>query len=114
MTDDPARALISLFEEERRALLDGALDLIPAIGERKLALIAALAQADPGEEELARIAKGARRNGHLLAAALAGLAEGANRLEAIRSGARGFSAYDRTGRAERIDNAGQPGIERRA
>jgi len=116
--DRIAAELLALLEEEREALCTARPDLAAALGERKLALVARLERQAPGPSVLAPLRGAARRNARLLAAALAGLREGAGRLQAIRAGAAGFDSYDRAGRADHVAGHGSgPGsgtVERRA
>lgn len=115
MTDEEDFApLLALLEDERRAILDGRFDRLDLIGEGKAQWLAALADADPGAVLLARVGRIAARNQRLLAAAMAGLRDGALRLSRIREGAAGFRAYGRDGSQATIATGARPGFERKA
>ncbi len=106
--------LLDLFAQEREALCAGNLDQAALLGERKLALIDSIGDDLPDQARLMPLREAARRNARLLAAALAGLHEGAGHLQVIRLGAEGFSSYDRGGRPDRIAGMTPRRFERRA
>ncbi|MBW7921855.1 MAG: flagellar protein FlgN [Rubellimicrobium sp.] len=106
--------LENLLARERAALRDGRLDDIGVIGDLKHGAMARLERQPPDPATLAALRALAGRNARLLEAALAGLRDGAARLQAIRAASTGFHSYDGSGRTGRISGDGPRGLERRA
>ncbi|WP_102106508.1 hypothetical protein [Oceaniglobus roseus] len=84
--DRAARRLESLLEEERAALVAGALDRLEGIARRKPALLDAVGKAPPDKARLDRLLTLGRRNEHLLVAARQGLSAVRDRLEQVARG----------------------------
>lgn len=106
--------LLQLFDRERMALCAGDLALVAELGVDKIALVERIGTDPPDPARLAPLRTAAQRNARLLAAALAGLREGAGHLQVIRLGATGFSSYDRSGRPGHVAGTGPRSLERRA
>lgn len=109
-----ATALARLLEEERSAILSGRFADLEPLGLRKRDLLSALADSDEPAPTLARLGARVAQNQRLLAAAIAGLRDGARRLSAIREAAAGFRSYDRDGARADVTAAVRPGFERKA
>jgi len=112
------RKLARLLDDERTALNKGDLARIGQLGPRKLALVerieahAPMALPEDARPLGARIAKNARRNQQLIAAALQGVRDAQQLLSRARLPCR-HETYARDGARQKIDSA--PGqLERRA
>lgn len=119
MTNDTPQTLINrldaLLEDERRALLDGDLDAIASLMERKEALIDTLNAQDPGEQrDLEALQGKVDRNQALLDGALEGIRKVAGRMAAFRKIRRTLETYDRSGRKQAIQGEAEHQIEKRA
>ncbi|MCZ4352911.1 flagellar export chaperone FlgN [Roseovarius aestuarii] len=119
MTNNNPQTLInrldSLLEDERRALLDGDLQTIAGLLERKDALIDALNAAEPEvDTDMAALKGKVDRNQALLDGALQGIRKVAGRMAAWRKIRRTLETYDETGRKKSITGEVDHQIEKRA
>ncbi|MGY9049829.1 MAG: flagellar protein FlgN [Rhodobacterales bacterium] len=108
-------ALDALLEEERAALLAGALDKIEDVMQRKSALIDALANSgvdDPETVSALQVKLG--RNQVLFDQALAGIRNVASRLSALRHLRKTLETYDEHGRKSALVKNEANKLERRA
>lgn len=114
-TADIMAALDALLEEERTALVSGALERIEDVMERKSALIDALAESgvDDAETVSALQAK-LGRNQVLFDQALAGIRTVASRLSALRHLRKTLETYDQHGRKSALMTSTENKLERRA
>ncbi len=114
-TADIMAALDALLEEERAALLTGALDRIEDVMQRKAMLIDALAESgvdDPGSVSALQAKLG--RNQVLFDQALAGIRNVAARLSALRRLRKTLETYDQHGRKSTLVTSEDNKLERRA
>ncbi|MFZ5963523.1 flagellar protein FlgN [Thalassococcus sp. BH17M4-6] len=108
-------ALSDLVTEERSALLDGRLDALSDLLDRKEALITALAAQDPPDRaELEALQTSMQRNGVLFDQALEGIRNVSKRLGALRQLRKSVDTYDASGRRTAISDPGAQRLERRA
>ena len=119
MTNDTPQTLINrldaLLEDERRALLEGDLEAIAALLERKEALIDALNAQDPGTKtDLESLQGKVERNQALLDGALQGIRKVAGRMSAFRKIRQTLETYDESGRKQAIQGDVGHRIEKRA
>lgn len=119
MTHDAPRAIMdrldALLEEERQAVLAGALDDIAGLAEEKERLIGALNAAAPDRQKALRgLHDKVARNQTLLDATLAGLRKVTARLAAVREVRRSLETYDENGRKSTIDGTATHRVEKRA
>lgn len=100
-------ALDALLEEERKALLQGDLDLIGTLLEHKATLISGLEDASPDKADAIRpVQLKLRRNQDLFDQALAGIRNVANRLGDMRQLRRSMDVYDAKGHRSPIGEDG--------
>lgn len=113
-TDRLVAEVEALLAEERRLLLDGQLEGLAPLQERKETLAARLAPLRPQlpPEQVARLHGQALRNQALLTAAAQGVRGIANRLAVIRQIAAGDGTYSPDGTRRRLGQL--PRHERRA
>jgi len=119
MTHDTAQDIIDrmdqLLDEERRALLDGDLEAVGTLMERKGAMIDALNALDPGATNRAQSLKSkAQRNQALLDGALEGMRLVTGRLTALRRIRRTLETYDRSGQKTSVSDVIEHKVEKRA
>ncbi|MDO6586260.1 flagellar protein FlgN [Salipiger sp. 1_MG-2023] len=108
-------ALDALLEEERKALLQGDLDMIGVLLEHKATLISELDDASPDEADAIRpVQLKLRRNQDLFDQALAGIRNVANRLGEMRQVRRSIDVYDAKGHRSSIGGDGTGSFEKRA
>ncbi len=109
------RDLDALLDEERKALMEGALDRLPGLLNQKQALLDKVArlEADPGEK-LAALHEKTLRNQTLLDAAVEGIRSVAERLAALRRVRDSLDTYDSDGQLLRVSSKGAAHLERRA
>lgn len=108
---DPIAALEDVLRMERNALLNGDLDQIPMIVERKQQVFETLEGAD--RARLAGLMQLAEDNQQLVSAALKGIRAAQLRLSQIRNAASSLESYDKNGQARTI-GAETSSLERRA
>ncbi|SNR49925.1 flagellar protein FlgN [Puniceibacterium sediminis] len=114
-TTDIMAALDALLEEERSALLNGALDRIEDVMERKSALIDALAESGVDDvETVSALQAKLGRNQALFDQALAGIRNVASRLSAMRHLRKTLETYDQHGRKSALLTSAENKLERRA
>ncbi len=107
--------LTALIEEERLALLNGDLDSIAEIIERKRELITQFAENPPDSvKDIEPFRLQLRRNQMLYDHALAGLRNVADRLGTLRKLRKSLDTYDARGQRQSIDSAKENQLERRA
>ncbi|MDJ0822739.1 MAG: flagellar protein FlgN [Paracoccaceae bacterium] len=116
MTDGAwAEKLTALIEEERQALLNGDLDSIEKVIERKQELIVQIANTPPNSpDELEPLRLQLRRNQVLYDHALAGLRNVADRLGTLRRLRKSLDTYDAYGQRQSIEDTTENQLERRA
>lgn len=119
MADDPEQALIddldALLDSERLALLQGDLQEIGKLLQRKEALIDALnAQPPRPREEISGIQSKVLRNQDLLDGTLQGIRNVAARMAAVRRIRRNLETYDQSGRKSEIPGIIEHTVEKRA
>lgn len=112
MNTDITRSLARLLEDERRAILDGQLDSLARIAERKARLVTDLG-AEP-EVDLSGLRLKAERNQELLESALHGIREVAERLKEMRAARSGLETYDSHGQRRTMTADTGNTVERRA
>lgn len=112
--DDIIRALDSLLDRERAAILAGALDALAPLMAEKSALIDALATASPGTAALDGVRAKARRNHDLIESALDGIRAVAQRLAAMRRLRASMDTYDSAGQRRPIQGGRGGNVEKRA
>ena len=112
---DTVDFLDDLLEEERLALLDGNLDLIGRMFDRKESLIEALNDHDtPDIKALSDLNIKVVRNQALLGSALEGIQSVADRLATMRRIKSSLDTYDAQGRRKKIDMPLKGSVEKRA
>lgn len=112
---DTINALDDLLDAERRALLNGDLEEISRLMERKEALIDALnAQEATDRAELDSLNAKVERNQDLLNSALEGIRAVARRLAAMRRIRGSLDTYDAHGKKSAIDLRTKRSVEKRA
>ena len=119
MTLDKAQNIIDqlddLLDSERLALLDGDLERISGLLEKKEALIDTLNALEPkARPELQELQDKVVRNQALLDGALQGIRKVAARMAAYRKIRRSLETYDETGRKKIISGTIDHKVEKRA
>ena len=119
MTFDKAtqlfRDLDTLLDDEKAALMDGALDNLPALLARKQALLEKVTQLGPDAgDNLAGLQQKTLRNQTLLDAALDGIRSVSERVAALRRVRASLDTYDREGQVLRVSAKSATHLERRA
>ena len=113
--DSAARALETLLEQERAALIAGDLDALARLLPGKEQLIAALEGGQSAPPDVLRALDGKlRRNQLLLDGALDGIRAVSTRLAQLRAARGGFETYSADGRRRDIELLPQTTVERRA
>jgi hypothetical protein len=114
MASDPVARLERLLEDERAAILDGALDRLEGIAAAKAAAAEGIGPAPVATpERLARLRAAAEGNRRLLDGAAEGLRAAIRRIEAARRAAAHLDTYTEGG--ARADLAApRPTLSRRA
>lgn len=108
-------ALDDVLETERSALLNGDLDAIGRLLERKESLIETLSVLEAGETaSLERLTGKIKRNQELLDQALDGIRTVANRLAELRRVKNSLDTYDARGTKRTIDIDAEGSVEKRA
>lgn len=91
-------AVVSRFEAERSALLEGRLDDVPGlVAQRQADIDVWMASNGVTREQAAKIKSLAQRNAGLLDAARQGIADGGAKLDAIRQAQTRLGTYDASG-----------------
>ena len=119
MTNDSPQSLINqldaLLDDERRALLEGNLEAIATLLDRKETLIDALNAQEPGAKtDLESLQGKVNRNQALLDGALQGIRKVAGRMSAFRKIRHTLETYDESGRKKAIQGEVDHQIEKRA
>jgi flagellar biosynthesis/type III secretory pathway chaperone len=117
MTHDTSHLLTSLdaiFDEEREMLIHGRFSDLPAMTERKAAMMDDLrgAIAPDDRTALERVRRRADGSTRLMAASMSGLRAAARRIEVILHAGHSLDTYDWLGRSGTISTAA-PDVERR-
>ena len=113
--NDILHALDGLLEEEREALLTGALDRIEDVMQRKSALIDTLTEMEMQDPDaISALQTKLGRNQVLYDQALAGIRNVAGRLSALRHLRKTLETYDQHGRKSSLVTAEENRLERRA
>lgn len=113
--DTLIRELDALLDVERHALLDGDLETLAGLVEKKEQLIDALNRAEFGDaESLLPMNRKVERNQILLEQALSGIRSVARKLAEIRQTRKSFDTYDRMGHKNRIQPDSETSVEKRA
>ncbi|WP_420569087.1 flagellar protein FlgN [Thalassovita sp.] len=115
MQDNKAilRDLRSLLDEERQCLLSGELSKLPALLERKQALVDCLEDADD-PVDLRALHDRLARNHTLLTSAMEGIQRVSNRLDTLKRLRKSLETYDSSGRRNAIPTAHAGKVEKRA
>ena len=107
-----------LLDEERAALIEGKLDALPDLLERKEALFEDLAALQEEEEidadDLAPLQEGFARNQQLLESAQAGLRATQERMGTLRRVRTSFESYDNRGQRQAVQLSAGQRVEKRA
>lgn len=107
------RELRSLLDEERQHLLQGRLENLPDLLERKQALVDRLeGAAEP--LDLQALHDRLTRNHTLLNSAMEGIQRVSNRLDTLKRLRKSLETYDRTGQKNAIPTAHVGKVEKRA
>ncbi|MGK7654810.1 flagellar protein FlgN [Roseovarius sp. B08] len=119
MSDSPAQAVVdeldALLDSERKAVLNGKLDEMSRLTERKEALIDQLSQFDAADAAMiSEIQDKLSRNQLLLDGALQGIRQASARLSAVRKVRRSLETYGEDGRKRTIDAQITRQLEKRA
>lgn len=96
-----------LLDEERKALLDGAIGALPEIHRALEAAMGALDDSALSEDALAALRDKARRNETLLQAARRGIERTVQRVKDCERAARGLTTYGRDGQMQAMGNGPQ-------
>lgn len=111
-------SLQDLLEDERAALIEGKLDALPDLLERKEALFEELTALQEEEEidadDLAPLFEGFARNQKLLESAQAGLRATQERMGTLRRVRTSFESYDNRGQRQAVHLAAGQRVEKRA
>ncbi|WP_319825046.1 hypothetical protein [Thalassovita sp.] len=112
-TENPVTARLStLLEEERHLLLKGRLNDLPALLERKRALIEELGP--PARADLSALHDRLTRNHALLNSAMAGIRRVADRLETLQRTRGALETYDSRGHRKSLGTHPAGKVEKRA
>lgn len=115
VTQDTIDALDDLLEAERAALLQGQLDEVSRLHQRKEQLIEHLSQLDvQSRAEFDALDGKVKRNQDLLNSALGGLRSVARRLATIRRVRQSLETYDSAGKKHTVDVRSTGSLEKRA
>ena len=119
MSDSSAQALVDeldlLLDAERKAVLNGNLDEMSRLLERKEALIDQLSQHDAADATvISEIQDKLSRNHLLLDGALQGIRQASARLAAVRKVRRSLETYGKDGQKKTIDAQITRQLEKRA
>ncbi|MGR3761358.1 flagellar biosynthesis protein FlgN [Roseobacteraceae bacterium NS-SX3] len=119
MTEQTPQQLIdeldSILNRERAALMEGQLDKLGELLERKEAVIGALNSATDLERgALAHVQDKVARNQQLLDSAMDGIRAVAARMADLRRVRRGLDIYDKAGRKTSYGTRGSLSLEKRA
>ena len=119
MTDNDFTAVIGelddLLDAEKKALLEGDLEQVGRLLERKESLIDLLSQLEAGEmAQLENLNTKVKRNQALLDHALQGIKSVSQRLAALRRVRDSLDTYDESGKRQTIDMNKETSLEKRA
>ncbi|SEF69975.1 flagellar biosynthesis protein FlgN [Jhaorihella thermophila] len=104
-----------LLDAERKALIEGRLDQLAELAERKSELVLDLEQlGDLNQQDLQEMRRKAHRNERLIQSALEGIRSVTARLETLRRVREGLETYDRSGNKTRITSFRDARMEKRA
>ncbi len=113
--DNIVNELNDLLDQERAALLDGNLEAIAALLQRKENLIDQLnAQAPEPPEVMSELRGKVIRNQDLFDGALEGIRKVAARMEAVRRIRHNLETYDKSGKKTEVSSIPNHKVEKRA
>ncbi len=107
-------ALEDLLDEERAAILDGALEDMGRIASEKERALDRRELTAPDQMTLDRVRRKAAGNQQLLAAAIRGVRAVSVRLDVLRNGPSDMNTYDRSGQRTTLSSRHQGALHRRA
>lgn len=111
--EDSVKQMTRVLEEERDALITGALERLEALAGRKERALEQLRSKSPEEQEMTALHEMAQSNQRLLDAAAEGLRAGFQRIAQLQESLRGWRAYDSQGQRSAI-GASSGSLERKA
>lgn len=112
---DKIDELDEILELEREALIEGKLDKLQSLLERKDALISDLNMLDELERDaLETVHNKVSRNQLLLESAMQGIRSVANRMQELRRVRKGLDVYDKSGRKSSYSTMASKKLEKRA
>lgn len=107
--------LDEILELERDALINGHLNKLQALLERKEAVIAELNDLNALEQDMATtVQEKVTRNQHLLESAMQGIRAVSTRMRELRSVRKGLDVYDSAGRKNSFHTSASLKLEKRA
>ena len=107
-------ALEDLLDQERAAIMDGALEDMGRIASEKERVLERQELGTPDHKILDRLRRKAARNQQLLAAAIRGVKAVSARLDVLRNGPSDMNTYDRDGQRTTLSSRQQGALHRRA
>lgn len=111
-------SLQELLDDERTVLIEGKLDALPDLLERKEALFEELTQLQEDDEidtdDLAPLQEAFARNQRLLESAQAGLQATQERMTTLRRVRTSFESYDNRGQRQSVQLSAGQRVEKRA
>ena len=113
-TLDITDALEDLIDQERAAILAGALDDVSKIAIEKERIIGRLEITACDPATLGRLRKKSKRNQQLLTAALRGVRAVMSRLNILRNGPGEMNTYDQSGQRKTLNGGHRGALHRRA
>ncbi len=108
-----SRTLARILSREREAILRGDFPDLERIGPLKESLLQKMRDATAKPSELQALSDALAHNQSLLAAAINGIKDVNDRIDALRVSAEGFTAYGQGGQTSHI-GPGRKGFERKA
>jgi flagellar biosynthesis/type III secretory pathway chaperone len=107
--------LDTLLDRERRALIDGDLDMLGRMLAQKQDLISDINRMDTLERDrLVHVHEKITRNQELLNSSMEGIQAVAKRMADLRRVRQGLETYDRKGRRKRFETQSHSSVEKRA
>lgn len=94
--------ILELLEEEHQALVNGRLDSLNDLFERKASLLLELKSETISRSSLEQLVAKSKQNQMLYSAALEGVRSAQRRIQAARDTHQGFSVYDRSGASKTL------------
>ncbi|MCR8724380.1 hypothetical protein [Frigidibacter sp. ROC022] len=105
-------ALEDLFARERRGLLEGDLEAVVRLADRRESLLARVPSLRIGRPVLERLRSSAARNAGLLAAAAQGVRSASARVRSLIEGPPPLNTYDMNGQRHQLGGKGSATIRR--